>query len=74
MRKSHKKPSPALTSLTKSPSKLKRPLLKNINGKTVFQIGGIGTAIDDIDEAIREIRQAKIAAGIEGWERELRKR
>jgi prevent-host-death family protein len=34
--------------------------LKNIGGKKVFKLGGIGKAVGDIDEAIRELRKSRI--------------
>lgn len=41
--------------------------LKNIGGKRVFKIGGIGKAVGDIDEAIRKIRKSKIEALLKKW-------
>ena len=36
--------------------------LKNVGGKRIMNIEGIGTAVDDIDEAIRELRKSRIEA------------
>ncbi|MGN6732099.1 MAG: type II toxin-antitoxin system prevent-host-death family antitoxin [Candidatus Binatia bacterium] len=36
--------------------------LKTIGGKKIFKLGGIGKAVGDIDEAIRELRKSRIEA------------
>ena len=36
--------------------------LKTVGGKKIFKIGGIGKAVGDIDEAIRELRKSRIEA------------
>jgi prevent-host-death family protein len=36
--------------------------LKNVGGKKIFKLGGIGKAVGDIDEAIRELRKSRIEA------------
>ncbi len=36
--------------------------LKNVGGRKIFKLGGIGKAIGDIDEAIRELRKSRIEA------------
>jgi prevent-host-death family protein len=36
--------------------------LKNVGGKKIFKLGGIGQAVGDIDEAIRELRKSRIEA------------
>lgn len=36
--------------------------LKNVGGRKIFKIGGIGKAVGDIDEAIRELRKSRIEA------------
>ena len=33
--------------------------LKTIGGKKIFKLGGIGKAVGDIDEAIRELRKSR---------------
>jgi prevent-host-death family protein len=41
--------------------------LKNIGGKKILRIGGIGKAVGDIDEAIRELRKSRIEAVIKSF-------
>jgi prevent-host-death family protein len=41
-----------------SPSKF----LKTIRGRKIFKLGGIGKAVGDLDEAIRELRKSRIEA------------
>ena len=36
--------------------------LKNVGGKRIMNIEGIGTAVGDIDEAIRELRKSRVEA------------
>jgi prevent-host-death family protein len=36
--------------------------MKNVGKKKIFKLGGIGTAVGDIDEAIRELRKSRIEA------------
>jgi prevent-host-death family protein len=36
--------------------------LKTVGGKKIFKIGGIGKAVGDIDQAIRELRKSRIEA------------
>ena len=36
--------------------------LKNVGGKRIMNIEGIATAVDDIDDAIRELRKSRIEA------------
>ena len=36
--------------------------LKNVGGKKIFKLGGIGKAVGDIDKAIRELRKSRIEA------------
>jgi prevent-host-death family protein len=36
--------------------------LKNVRGRKIFKLGGIGKAVGDIDEAIRELRRSRIEA------------
>ena len=36
--------------------------LKNVGGKKIFKLGGIGKVVGDIDEAIRELRKSRIEA------------
>jgi len=36
--------------------------LKNVRGKKIFKLGGIGKAVGDLDEAIRELRKSRIEA------------
>jgi prevent-host-death family protein len=36
--------------------------LKNVGGRKIFKLGGIGKAVGDIDEAIRELRKSRIEA------------
>jgi prevent-host-death family protein len=36
--------------------------LKNVGGKKIFKLGGIGKAVGDIDEAIRQLRKSRIEA------------
>jgi prevent-host-death family protein len=36
--------------------------LKNVGGRNIFKLGGIGKAVGDIDEAIRELRKSRIEA------------
>ena len=36
--------------------------LKNVRGKKIFKLGGIGKAVGDIDEAIRGLRKSRIEA------------
>lgn len=36
--------------------------LKNVRGKKIFKLGGIGKAVGDIDEAIRDLRKSRIEA------------
>jgi prevent-host-death family protein len=38
--------------------------LKNVGGKRIMNLEGIGTAVGDIDEAIRELRKSRIEAVI----------
>jgi prevent-host-death family protein len=41
--------------------------LKNVRGKKILRIGGIGKAVGDIDEAIRELRKSRIEAVIKSF-------
>ena len=41
--------------------------LKNVGGKKVFKLGGIGKAVGDIDEAIRALRKSRIEAAGGNW-------
>jgi prevent-host-death family protein len=41
--------------------------LKNVGGKKILRIGGIGKAVGDIDEAIRELRKSRIEAVIKSF-------
>jgi prevent-host-death family protein len=36
--------------------------LKTVGGKKIFKLGGIGKAVGDIDEAIRQLRRSRIEA------------
>jgi len=36
--------------------------LKKVGGRKIFKLGGIGKAVGDIDEAIRELRKSRIEA------------
>jgi len=36
--------------------------LKDVGGRKIFKLGGIGKAVGDIDEAIRELRKSRIQA------------
>jgi len=36
--------------------------LKNVGGRKIFKLGGIGKAVGDIDEAIHELRRSRIEA------------
>jgi prevent-host-death family protein len=36
--------------------------MKNVGKKKIFKLGSIGTAVGDIDEAIRELRKSRIEA------------
>ena len=36
--------------------------LKNVGGKKIFKLGGIGKAVGDIDKAICELRKSRIEA------------
>jgi prevent-host-death family protein len=36
--------------------------LKSVGGRKLFKLGGIGKAVGDIDEAIRELRKSRIEA------------
>jgi prevent-host-death family protein len=38
--------------------------LKTVGGKRIINLEGIGTAVGDIDEAIRELRKSRIEAVI----------
>jgi prevent-host-death family protein len=38
--------------------------LKNVGGKRIMNLEGTGTAVGDIDEAIRELRKSRIEAVI----------
>jgi prevent-host-death family protein len=41
--------------------------LKKVGGKKILRIGGIGKAVGDIDEAIRELRKSRIEAVIKSF-------
>lgn len=41
--------------------------LKDVGGRKIFKIGGIGKAVGDIDEAIRELRKSRIKAVIKNF-------
>ena len=41
--------------------------LKTVRGKKIFKLGGIGKAVGDIDEAIRELRKSRIEAVIKNF-------
>ena len=41
--------------------------IKTVGGKKIFKIGGIGKAVGDIDEAIRELRRSRIEAVIKNF-------
>jgi prevent-host-death family protein len=41
--------------------------LKDVGGKKIFKLGGIGKATGDIDEAIRELRKSRIQAVIKSF-------
>jgi prevent-host-death family protein len=36
--------------------------IKKIGGKRIFRIGGIATGVEDIDEAIRQLRKSRLEA------------
>jgi prevent-host-death family protein len=36
--------------------------LKNVGGRKIFKLGGIGKAVGDIDEAIRGLRKSRLDA------------
>lgn len=36
--------------------------MRNVNGKRILNIEGVGTAVGDIDEAIRSLRRSRIDA------------
>lgn len=36
--------------------------MKNVGGKKILRIGGIGKAVGDIDAAIRELRKSRLEA------------
>jgi len=36
--------------------------LRTVGGRKIFKLGGIGKAVGDIDEAIRELRRSRIEA------------
>jgi prevent-host-death family protein len=38
--------------------------LKNVGGRKILKLGGIGKAVGDIDEAIRALRKSRIEAVI----------
>jgi len=40
---------------------------KTIRGKRVMNIGGIATAVGDIDQAIRELRKSRIEAALKSF-------
>ena len=36
--------------------------IKKVGGKRIFEIGGIATGVEDMDEAIRELRKSRLEA------------
>jgi chemotaxis receptor (MCP) glutamine deamidase CheD len=58
-----------IMTITKARSKKKRLEFKIIGGKRILQLGGIATAVGDIDQAIRDLRKSRIESAVKNCPR-----
>ena len=56
-----------IMTITKARSKKKRLEFKIIGGKRILQLGGIATAVGDIDQAIRDLRRSRIESAVKNY-------